>query len=206
MKIYDVSMTIEPSMMVYNNLEAKKPIFTNSANFSHASHYETDLAMNLHTGTHIDAPLHMLEDGKTMDAYALEQFFRLARVIDLSQVEDMIHKEDLTDKNIKAGEFLLFKTRNSFEDSFNMAFISVADDGAAYLKEKGIAGVGIDALGIERSQPNHMTHKQLLGEGIPIIEGLRLKEVPEGSYQLVALPLKIAGVEAAPTRAILIEQ
>ncbi len=69
----------------------------------------------------------------------------------------------------------------------------------------GINGVGIDALGIERDQPNHETHLSLMNAGIHIIEGLVLKDVPEDTYTLIALPLKVTGVEAAPLRAILMK-
>lgn len=77
---------------------------------------------------------------------------------------------------------------------------------AEYLKSAGITGVGIDALGIERAQPGHETHKTLLGAGIIILEGLRLADVNEGTYRLAALPLRLKGTEASPARAILIEE
>ena len=72
--------------------------------------------------------------------------------------------------------------------------------------ETGIIGVGIDSLGIERSQPGHETHKTLLGNSIMILEGLRLKEVVEGKYILIAAPLNIPGVEASPVRAFLMDR
>ena len=73
------------------------------------------------------------------------------------------------------------------------------------MRDQGAIGVGIDALGIERNQPGHPTHKILLGAGIVILEGLRLKGVPEGDYFLAAPPLKLNGYEAAPVRAALIK-
>ena len=96
------------------------------------------------------------------------------------------------------------KTKNSWDDQFQSDFIYLDKSGAEFLEENNVLGVGIDALGIERNQPYHETHKILLSRHIPILEGLRLKEVPAGEYILHALPLKIAGVEAAPTRAVLI--
>ncbi len=206
MKIYDISMTVSPGIITYNNNADKKPVFENSANFDHASHYETNVSYNLHTGTHIDAPLHMIEGGATMESYDISRFVTDCRVLDLTGVSGMIHKEDLEPFKPQKGEFLLFKTKNSFEEIFNTGFVSLAEDGAVYLKDIGIDGAGIDALGIERGQPDHMTHKTLLGNNIIILEGLRLKEVPEGSYQLIALPVKLAMVEASPTRAILISE
>lgn len=205
MKLYDISMTIEANMMVYKNLEEKKPEFTNAANFETASHYETNLKMNLHTGTHIDAPLHMIKDGETIETYSLERFITKAKVLDFTSVVGMIDAEDLKSKDIKKGDFILLKTQNSFEECFNLEFVSLAEDGAKYLAELDINGVGIDALGIERSQPNHMTHIRLLKAGVIILEGINLKEVAEGAYQMMALPIKIDSVEASPVRAVLIE-
>ena len=87
-----------------------------------------------------------------------------------------------------------------------MDFIYLAESGARYLVDKGVRGVGIDALGIERNQLGHPTHKLLLANGIYILEGLRLKEVKEGSYTLIAAPLNIIGVEASPVRALLLDK
>lgn len=107
-------------------------------------------------------------------------------------------------KPIDEGAFILLKTKNSFHEGFANDFIYVEKSGAQYLKDKGIVGVGIDALGIERSQPGHETHKILLGAGIIILEGLKLADIAEGEYILSAAPLKIIGSEAAPVRAVLI--
>ena len=199
-------MTVSSDIMTYKSNPANKPVFEVQADFGNASHYETKVTTNLHTGTHIDAPLHMIENGATMESYDLKRFITPCRVLDLTQVEDRIHKEDLQGFDIQSGEFLLFKTKNSWDTTFNNDFIFLAEDGAKYLNEIGINGTGTDALGIERSQPDHMTHKILLGNGIIILEGLRLAEVPGGTYQLIALPVKLANVEASPTRAVLVAE
>jgi len=205
MKIYDVSMTIEPGIMVYKNYESKKPIFSNASNFDIGSHYETDLKMNLHTGTHIDAPLHMIRDGLTMEHFNLNRFMTKVRVLDLVHVSGMISAKDLKEKTVDKGEFLLFKTKNSLENDFNNQFISLSEEGASFLTEVGVIGVGTDGLGIERDQPEHGTHKRLFNADIMIIEGLRLRDVEEGVYDMIALPLKIADVEASPARVVLMK-
>ena len=205
MKVYDISMAVSPDIMTYKNSLDNKPIFENQSNFSNASHYETKVTYNLHTSSHVDAPLNMIEGGNTMDAYAIERFVTACRVLDLTEVTGMIHKEDLMPFGIREGEFILFKTKNSWDKGFNFDFVFLAEDCAAYLKDLAINGVGTDSLGIERSQPDHMTHKHLLGAGIIILEGLQLAEVPAGAYQLIALPIKLEKVEAAPVRAILLE-
>lgn len=205
MKIYDISMVISEDIMVFNNNESKKPKFIESASFEKNNHFETDMTINMHTGTHIDAPLHMIKDGKTMNCYTIEDYVTEAKVIDLTHVEEMITEADLKEQDIVKGDFILFKTQNSFETEFNNHFIFLEKSGAKYLSDLGIKGVGIDSLGIERSQPDHETHKSLFEKKIMIVEGLSLKEVPEGRYQFIVLPLKLMHTEAAPARAILIK-
>ncbi len=205
MKIYDISMTIHEDMIVYKDKEEKRPHFNNKANYINADYYDTDLYMNLHTGTHFDAPLHMVKDGQTMEGYKLEKFITDVKVFNLEHLNNKITKEDLLSYDIKAGDFILLKTKNSYDTTFNFDFIYLDQSGAQYLAERSIIGVGIDALGIERAQPEHETHKVLLRRGIMILEGLTLKEVEEGGYLMIALPLKIKNVEAAPTRAVLVE-
>ncbi|MEW9096281.1 MAG: cyclase family protein [Clostridiaceae bacterium] len=206
MKIYDISMNIHEKMPVYKNKDEKRPTIKVLQDFSKGSSYESRISMDMHTGTHIDAPLHMMENGATMDKFDIEKVVTGCKVLDLTSVKDRITKEDFVGREINEGDFILLKTRNSFEEGFDFNFVFLEESGAKYLKDRGIKGVGIDALGIERSQKGHETHKILLGNGITIIEGLRLKDVNEGKYLLCALPLKIVGVEAAPARAVLIEQ
>lgn len=205
MKIYDISMTIHEGMTVYKNKPEKKPKITNRSNFQTSSAYESSIEMDMHTGTHIDAPLHMIENGETMDLYPIERYVAKAKVIDLTHVEAAITKEELEKFDIQKNDFLLLKTRNSSVEEFDYDFVYLEKTGAEYLANIGIQGVGIDALGIERAQPDHETHKLLLGKHIMIIEGLRLKDIEPGEYILVALPIKILETEAAPARAILIK-
>lgn len=204
MKIYDISMEIFQEMPVYKGKEEKKPIFKVQSDFKSGSSYETRLDINLHTGTHMDAPLHMIEGGETLESIGLEEVITKCRVIDLTHATEKISKINLEAKEISEGDFILFKTRNSTEDILEKDFIYLDKAGAKYLRDKKIKGVGIDSLGIERDQPGHETHTMLFEAGIVILEGLKLDEVDEGEYFLFAAPLKIKGVEAAPVRAVLI--
>ncbi|NLY55102.1 MAG: cyclase family protein [Firmicutes bacterium] len=206
LKIYDISMPVYPGMAVYKNKPEKQPVFTVTAD--HATHNlrETRVTLDLHTGTHIDAPLHMVEGGATVDAFRVDQFIGPCHVLDLTNVSGAITKTHLTGQEIKPGWYVLFKTLNSFADAWQPEFTYLSGEAAAHLAELGVAGVGTDGLGIERDQPDHETHKILFAREIMIIEGLRLGEVPAGDYLMIALPLKITGVEAAPARIILLEQ
>lgn len=199
----DVSMNISPKMMVYKNREEKKPVFKESASFDKDGVYETDIKMNLHSGTHIDFPLHTLENGHDSTSFDFMKLVCNVKVFDLTHVEQSITKGDIDSLSIGESDFILFKTKNSYEQSFNFEFIYLAEDAAEYLANKNIVGVGIDGLGIERNQEGHPTHNILLGKDIIILEGLRLKEVEHDSYKMICLPLKIDGVEALPVRAIL---
>ena len=204
MKIYDISMEISYEMPVYKGRAEKRPIFKVDSDFKSGSSYETRLDMNLHTGTHLDAPLHMIEGEKNLDSFNLDKVITKCRVIDLTDAVEKISKVHLETKKIQTGDFILLKTQNSTENILENDFIYLDETGAEYLRDKKIKGVGIDALGIERAQPGHETHKILFNAGIVIIEGLKLDEVDEGEYFLFAAPLKIKGVEASPVRAVLI--
>lgn len=205
MEIYDISMAIHPEMPVYKNREKLKPVFTVINNFETGKVHQTKVTIDLHSGTHVDAPFHMLEEGKTSEHFNLEQVITECRVLDLTCVEDKITVQDLKEKQIKPGEFILFKTQNSYRKDFNINFIYLEQEGAKYLAKTGIAGVGIDSLGIERNQKGHPTHKTLLSNEITILEGLRLKGIKEGVYNLILAPLKIKGSDAAPVRALLVK-
>ena len=205
MIIYDISMTIEKSMGVYKNIEDKRPVIRFDRKIPKDSINESSMCMNLHTGTHIDAPYHVDDLGDTIDEIDLTKLVTMCRVLDLTNIYDGITKEDFADKKIKRGEFLLLKTRNSFTEGFDPNFVYVNKSGAEYLAEKGVSGVAIDSFGVERAQPEHETHKILFNKGITIIEGVRLKEIEEGEYFMCALPLKIKGVDGAPARIVLIK-
>ncbi len=206
MKIYDISMTVDENIPVYGNDAGKKPVITIVRDHITGSAYESVISMNLHTGTHIDAPLHMIEGGSTFESVDINKLYTQCHVYDLTSLRERITADDLKKLDIQPGTFILLKTRNSFFEGFDPGFVYVDKTAASYLKTIGIKGVGIDSLGIERAQPGHETHKTLLGAGIIILEGLRLSDVKEGKYKLAALPIRMKGTEASPARTILIEE
>lgn len=208
MKIYNISRLIKPDMMVYKNKEEKRPTLCPVATHPNNHMHESKLTMNLHTGTHIDAPLHMIDGAATIDKMDINLYMGEAKVIDCIRCQDQIYVKDIEHYDIVQGDIILLKTSNSFDDSddFNPNFVFISVELAEYLRDKRIKTVGIDAPSVERGQEGHPTHKVLLSQGIGIIEDLRLAEVPEGKYILHSIPLFLADAEASPVRAILIEE
>ncbi len=217
MPLYDISSTIAPDMPVYKNRDEKRPRFTVNRDHTSGTIYEGRLDFDLHSGTHIDLPLHVLPQGETSDAWNSEQILTRCQVLDFSDLAaDRISADDLQQKEeegrhsggeafFEADSTILLKTANSAKQHFDFSFVFLEKSGAEYLAQKNIVGVGIDALGIERDQEGHPTHRALLQKGIWILEGLRLAAIAEGQYILALMPLKIAGVEALPARAFLLE-
>jgi len=203
-KIYDISMTIEEGMQVWKNYEAKKPRIENVQNHDQGKPHESLLTMNVHTGTHVDAPLHMLAGGETIETISLERLVGPARVLDLTHAKECITKEDLEPFAIQKGERIMLKTSSSYSEEFLLDFVFLREDGARYLADIGVGLVATDALGIERAQAEYPTHRTLMRGDVIIVEGLRLKDVPAGNYTLVIAPLKMTGIDAAPARALLL--
>lgn len=202
MKMYDVTGAIFEGMTVYKNKPEKQPRIKPVTN---GYVTESRIELDVHTGTHIDAPLHMVTKGETFETIDLERLVGSCKVLDLTHVEDCITRADLEPLDIGPGDFVLFKTKNSWDEAFSFTFVYLGIDGAEYLADIGVRGVGTDALGIERNQEGHPTHKSLFAAGIIIIEGLRLQEVPKGEYFMVAAPLKLLGTDASPARVLLFE-
>jgi arylformamidase len=162
-----------------------------------------------HTGTHIDAPLHFIADAETITDMPLDATVGPARVIAIKDRES-IKAAELKKHNIKKGERVLFKTRNSplgyAGEKFDEDYCYLDDDGADYLVERGVKLVGIDFITIgtiKRMENITHTHEALLSAGIYILEDCALDGVPPGEYEMLCLPLPIYKGDAAPCRAIL---
>jgi arylformamidase len=207
--MYDISMTIQKDMLVYKGKDEIRPRLSTVRDFSQGDAHESELQMNVHTGTHIDAPLHMLKNGDNANLFFAENPFYQAQLIDLTELDEKVTAADLKEYKIEENSFVILKTKNSEPDFLKKTpadFIYLAESGAEYLIEQKIKGVGIDTNGIERAQPKHPTHKKLLAQKIMILEGLRLNEVPAGEYILLLSLLKIAESDGLPGRAYLFEQ
>ena len=206
LKIHDISTLIHEDMIVYKNKKEKRPVITVVNDYLNSKSYESRALLDMHVGTHMDAPLHMIENGSTIDNQDLYKCVTECKVFDLSHVDEKILLKDIEKFQINENDFIIFKTKNSFAKEFDFKFVFISTEVAEFLSSKKIKGIGIDALSVERDQPEHETHDALLKNDIAVLEGLSLKDVNEGEYFLVALPLKIKGAEGAPARAILIEK
>ena len=207
MKIIDISWPLSSATTGYKDREILK--FEPRKDFEKDGVRETTITIDSHSGTHVDAPIHMLKDGKSIDQISMDSLIGGCIVLDLTDVQEKITREILAehDHEIVENDIVILKTINSATnatDKFTPHFVYLEASGAAYLAEKRIKAVGIDYLGIERNQPGHVTHKELFKHDVTIIEGLRLGHVPAGEYFFCCLPLSIPGLEAAPARAILI--
>jgi arylformamidase len=168
------------------------------------------MTLGVHTGTHMDAPLHFIRGARSIDQMPLDATVGPARVIPIADPRS-IKRDELTRHDIGAGERILFKTRNSAgawkTGAFDEDFVFISADAARYLADLRVRTVGVDYLsvgGFREDGPE--THHVLLGAGIWIIEGLDLSAVEPGDYELVCLPLRLIGSEGSPARAMLRKQ
>ena len=200
MKIIDVTRALKKDMLVYPGDVI--PSFTQT---DQGLYFISDLHMSSHTGTHIDAPVHYLKSGDTIDTIPLSHLIGRCRVIDVSDAGDLITAEHL-DGELEGVKRLLLKTRFSGKGAFTEEYPSLALDAACSITDHGIECVGIDSPSIESFNCDGSVHRQLLGKGCIIIELLDLSDVPKGDYTMVAMPLRLAGLDGSPARVILMNK
>lgn len=210
MPIYDVSVSLSETTPTYPGDPGIE--ITNWLNLDDGDSANVSLLhFGAHSGTHVDAPAHFLKGGKKVASLSLETLVGPALVVELSDDVLEIDQQLVSGLNLNDVERILFKTRNSaFWDDpsgrFQPDYTYLTGEAAAALVEKKIKLVGIDYLSVERFQPEKFeTHEILLSHGVTILEGLDLRNIPPGTYELICLPLKIgAGSgDGAPARAIL---
>ena len=162
-----------------------------------------------HTGTHIDAPLHFIPDGATIDTMPLDALIGPARVIESKDAES-IKAEELVPYDFQPGERVLFKTQNSLKcyktDDFIKDYIYISPEAAHFLVDKKISVVGIDYIAVGSRlyrDKNVETHMTFFKNGVWILEAINLSGVKPGPYELICLPLRVRNGDAAPARAII---
>jgi arylformamidase len=210
MRIYDVSVPISEETPTYPG-DPRVEISQWAAIARGDAANVSRLNFGAHTATHVDAPSHFIEGAAKVDAVPLDALLGPARVVRIPENVDAITAAHLADENLEGATRVLFKTRNSAfwgsaSDGFRRDFTYVAPDAALALVQSGVRLVGIDYLSVEKFQSEKFeTHEILLSSGIVILEGLDLREVEGGDYELICLPLKIAGGtgDGAPARAVL---
>jgi arylformamidase len=165
--------------------------------------------LGAHSGTHVDAPMHFVASGASIDQLPLQPFIGWARVIDVPDSVQAIDARELNRHEWRGAPRILFRTRSSLRGwmaspTFHRDFAYIAPDAATLLADAGVQLVGIDYISAEQfGAPAPATHRILLGRGIPIVEGIVLTNVHAGDYDLIVLPIKVAGHEGAPARAVL---
>jgi len=165
------------------------------------------ISMGAHTGTHMDAPLHFVRSGKSIDQMPLSAIIGSARVIQIKDPE-LIKVEELRPHRLHRGERVLFKTVNSHRcwrtDTFVKNYVHISLEAGRFLAARRVRAVGVDYLSVGGfKKDSHETHIALLRAGVWLIEGLDLSRVKAGRYDLIALPLRIEGSDGAPARVLL---
>ncbi len=206
-RIHDVSMPLREGMPCFPGDPAFRKRFF--ARMSQGDVADTSfLTMSAHTGTHIDAPSHMLAgDARTLDRLPLSAFFGPARLFHFPRTK-RIDAAMLAARDWRGVKRALFRTSNSARWArgarFFRDFVAFTADGARFLTARRLKLVGIDSLSIDPYEsPDHPAHRAFLTRGIAVVEGMFFAGVPEGDYLLSCPPLRVAGGDGAPARALL---
>lgn len=162
------------------------------------------IVASTHAGTHVDAPAHFIDGGLTVDALALEILIGKARVVEVPSVE-RIERADLQRANLRDDLRVLIKTRASEKRGRGSeAACGLSLDAATYLVQAGLKLVGMDALSVDHpDSADFAAHRALLRAGVVVVEGLDLKGVEPGDYDMTCLPLRLQGADGSPARVVL---
>jgi len=206
MKIYDISLSLSPETVHWVTgtplqLIERKRMSRGDANNSSSIH------TSVHAGTHVDAPFHFVPDGVTIEALPLEVFIGPARVCAV-EPGSHITAADVRKIGLKGEIRVLFKTRNSallHKAAYDPSFAAFSVDGAKALVDAGVRLVGLDYLSAAHADEQVSVHRAFLDHGVVVLEGVDLSEVPAGHYELICPPVKLAGSDGAPCRALLRE-
>lgn len=166
----------------------------------------TTLVVSAHTGTHVDAPLHFSDDRTGIDEMALRIYWGPAQVITVSKKGGPLFPDDFDGHDLRRAERILVRSaaESGDETVFPTEFIYPSPELADFLGEQGIILFGSDAPSMDEQTNDSLPgHRALLRNGIAILEWLNLTDAADGLYELSALPLKIAGGDGSPVRAVL---
>jgi len=211
MKILDLTHFLESKMPVYPGTES--PIFQTGSTFEKEGFRETKIDFYSHTGTHIDAPAHMLNHGNFLENIEIDSFFGKAIILNFQNRKNpLINLDSLLQYQDKINkvEFVIIKTGWSIywgQNQYYENYPYLSKEAAEWLSEFNLKGIGVDAISIDRSETNNfIVHKTLLSKNIIIIENLtNLESVKNDYFMLSVLPLKYNKADGSPVRAIAIE-
>ena len=207
-RIIDISVPLATGGLVYPGNPGIEIVLQQSI-AKGASANVSSVYFGSHTGTHVDAARHFFDDGETVDQLPLDRLIGRAVVLEFADDVMQVGAKELDGQRFDGARRVLLKTRNSAlleQAEFARNYTFLAPDGAELLVEKGVELVGIDYLSIEQFKSgHHRTHRALLERRIVIVEGLQLGGVAPGAYDFICLPLRLAGMDGAPARAVLLE-
>ena len=206
MKIYDISLSLSTHTVRWATAQPfelieRKRMQRGDANNSSSVH------TSVHAGTHVDAPFHFLADGATIESLPLEIFIGPARVCAI-EPGNRITARDIASAALQGETRILFKTRNSAllrKRDYDPSFAPFSVDGAKALVDLGARLVGLDYLSAAAADEQVPVHRAFLDHGVILLEGIDLSDVSPGRYELICFPVKIAGSDGAPCRAVLRE-
>ncbi len=208
MKYFDVTLTIHEGMPVWPGDD--EVVLLRRSKIEDGAHANVSFfSMSAHTGTHVDAPYHFIANGSGVDQLSLDVLMGSVEVVEIENEINVITAEVVRALHLTPGtNRILFKTRNSEywnlpREEFQTGFVGIDLGGSAELVKLGIQLVGIDYLSIAPYKNSKPTHDALLESKMVVIEGLDLRGINPGPYQLACLPLKLAGADGAPARVIL---
>ena len=202
--LIDISARLEAGMPSWPGSVGFR--LTRSQTMEHDSVNVSRIDMDVHAGTHVEAPLHFIAGGHALEAFPLSVFSGDAQVVEFPTAA-AIAASDLEDAGVSdSTERLLLRTKNSDawqRQPFRTNYVALLSDAAAWIAEHRIRLIGIDYLSVQRYGDDPETHRILMRAGIAILEGLDLSRASPGTYRLHAFPLHLADSEASPVRAVL---
>jgi arylformamidase len=210
MKIYDLSVSISPTLPVWPNnpgIELERMNKIEEGANSNVSR----LALGVHSGTHVDAPVHFIQGAAGVESLKLEVLMGPAYVLDLPGISRVTVTELASAKIPGGTKRLLIKTRNSEfwangDKEFHTDYVAIGADAAEWLVQHSVQLVGVDYLSVAPWKESVPTHQILLKAGIVVVEGLNLTGITPGTYEFICLPLKLVGSDGAPARAVLVKR
>jgi arylformamidase len=207
--MHDITVTLKPNMV---NWPGKRHLYKHEyvKSFDAGDDFNVSrIHCSLHCGTHVDAPYHKIKSGKKLNDYNMQRFMGDAYLVDLTGVQTSIELNDVRQLDLQDCRICLFKTMNSKlleKEKFDPDFVFMKKEAADFLVDKGIRAVGIDYFSIDASDSDEPhTHNAFFTADVLIYEGLDLRNVCEGKYYFIGLPLKIQNAEGSPVRALLFD-